>query len=330
MFQLSGRMRRRWPVVHRWTGRVYLVFVATCMGAALTFLVKAPVVDHWGGPEFDLQLWALALGTLTTAALGFVAIRRRNIVAHQAWMGINIALMLTAPLLRVFWIGLKPIWPNADLLGNLGGGSISLAIVAPAGGAIAFMLTRPRRASGAPAPHAANTYRRLIAVAVIATTVLVVRYTRLPTQLPREMLSVYLVPWIAAAAVCAIGAHRSHRETRYSTEKHWRTLLTGFALVPVAVNIMWLAGTIAVNNMDAYLAATMVASSVPILIAFAIVVADATKRPAPKQAEQPPRAPARRSSTPADAHHRRERTLSPRRRLETDRRAPSAQTRPSN
>jgi hypothetical protein len=305
IFQLSGRLRRRWPVAHRWTGRVYLVLVAISMVAALTFLITAGPADHFGAPAFDLQLWALALGTLGTAALGFVAIRRRNIVAHQAWMGMNIALMLTAPLLRVFWIGMKPVWPRADLLANLGAGAITLAIVAP----IAFMITRPRRAAGTPAIHAARTYGLIATTGAVATAVVAVRYAGLPGPFPREMLSVYLIPWAGATAACAIGAYRAHQDARFTAEKHWRILLTGLALVPVAINTMWLAATIAVNNMDAYLAAAMVASAAPIAIALAIVVTDASKRPERKPAHQPPptgrtllhHAPARAAEAPARA-----------------------------
>ncbi|MBH9879409.1 DUF2306 domain-containing protein, partial [Clostridioides difficile] len=93
------------PAVHRWVGRAYLAFMSVSMLTAIIFLVAAPYVGHFIGRAFDLQLWALALGTLGSAWYALYAIRNRDMTTHRAWMTYSIALMMTAPLLRVLWIG---------------------------------------------------------------------------------------------------------------------------------------------------------------------------------------------------------------------------------
>ena len=53
---------------------------------------------------FAIGLLALDLMVLLTAWLAYAAIRRREILKHQAWMAFNFGLILATPALRVLWI----------------------------------------------------------------------------------------------------------------------------------------------------------------------------------------------------------------------------------
>lgn len=273
MFQFSARLRQRYPAVHRWMGRVYMVLMTLAMIGSLSFLVRTHPVPVWGGLAFDLQLWALALSTLASGWLAFWAIRHRYVVTHQAWIGVNIALMLTAPLLRVFWIGIGPLWHKADLLSNLGAGSISLTIVAPGGAAIAFMLARarlPLQSSAAPDGSATGSLRiALLAVAGIAVFALHCR--TLPASFPYVLLSLHLVPLVGYFLLCWIGYANARSKEQAFAAWQWRVLVIGAASVPIAVNLAWWAAELVLAPDDAFLASTMIAAAAPIFLSIAVV-----------------------------------------------------------
>jgi uncharacterized membrane protein len=83
-FQFSARLRRRRPDWHRRSGRILVAAGLTVAGSGLWMTLFYP-----GAPGGDL-LWAIRLlvGSAIAASivLGFTAIRRRDIVAHRAWM----------------------------------------------------------------------------------------------------------------------------------------------------------------------------------------------------------------------------------------------------
>ncbi|HJR38987.1 MAG TPA: DUF2306 domain-containing protein [Nocardioidaceae bacterium] len=83
-FQFSARLRRRRPGWHRSAGRVLV-------GAGLLVAVSGlwMTLFYTGAPGGEL-LWTVRLvvcsAMVTSIMLGFTAIRRRDIVAHRAWM----------------------------------------------------------------------------------------------------------------------------------------------------------------------------------------------------------------------------------------------------
>jgi uncharacterized membrane protein len=83
-FQFSARLRRRRPGWHRSAGRVLV-------GAGLLVAVSGlwMTLFYTGAPGGEL-LWTVRLvvcsAMVTSIVLGFTAIRRRDIVAHRAWM----------------------------------------------------------------------------------------------------------------------------------------------------------------------------------------------------------------------------------------------------
>lgn len=80
MIQLTPQIRRRWPAVHRWTGRAFLV---TAMGAAIAGLVMSWFAKSAGNGSIALSLDAVLI--LTFAALAWRKAVVRDIASHRKW-----------------------------------------------------------------------------------------------------------------------------------------------------------------------------------------------------------------------------------------------------
>lgn len=94
-FQFGPRFRRRHPGWHRRAGRVLTVAGLSVAGSALwmtLFYVPQPGTGHL---LYVLRL-GFGSGMAACLVLGFTAIRRRDIVAHQAWMIRAYAIALAA------------------------------------------------------------------------------------------------------------------------------------------------------------------------------------------------------------------------------------------
>jgi hypothetical protein len=96
-FQFLRPLRQRFPVVHRWMGRVY---VAACLvgGVAAGLIALFTTSGLVAGTGF----LAAAIAWLACTVLAFVAVRRRNFVAHQRWMTRSYAIAFGAVTLRMY------------------------------------------------------------------------------------------------------------------------------------------------------------------------------------------------------------------------------------
>lgn len=130
VFQLTRWSRRRIGV-HRVTGRLQATLAVVAMLAAMAYLVLVGPRGTFDGPAFYLQLWALAIGTLSGTVLGVAAARQGQIAMHRVLMAYAFALLCTAPFLRVLYILLGMAWPDVTQeVTNLAGGCIE-AVWAP-------------------------------------------------------------------------------------------------------------------------------------------------------------------------------------------------------
>lgn len=146
VFQLSSRSRKR-IAVHRRLGRILVPTVIVAMIAAMTFLAIVGPSGTFDGPAFTLQLWGLAIGTTAGAVLGWLAIRRRQIGAHQIMMSYMFALLCTAPFLRLGYLLFGLAWPHeTQEISNLAGAAV-LAYLAPSSAfVVAAFVPSPRSA----------------------------------------------------------------------------------------------------------------------------------------------------------------------------------------
>nr|WP_193312800.1 DUF2306 domain-containing protein [Georgenia subflava] len=104
-FQFSPNIRRRWPRWHRGAGRVLVVAGLTVAGSALWMAQFYPRIEGSGDLLYLFRM-AFATAMVVSIVLAFVAIRRREIARHRAWMTRAYALGLGAGT-QVFtlWIG---------------------------------------------------------------------------------------------------------------------------------------------------------------------------------------------------------------------------------
>jgi uncharacterized membrane protein len=114
--QLLPAVRRRWPVFHRWNGRVYLTAVAVLCTAGL---VMQATRANASGPLF---LTSQSLNVAVVAACAWLAVRAaraRRLDAHRRW-ALRLYLAASAAwffrIVLMFWIVANqgPRWFDAD------------------------------------------------------------------------------------------------------------------------------------------------------------------------------------------------------------------------
>ena len=159
-WQFVRGLRSRWPRVHRVVGRVYvLAVVATGVGG----LLLAPTT--YTGGLAGLAFALLAVGTLGSTAMAFVAIRRRQIARHRAWMTRSYAFIFTGASFRLGLVLLPALglsFDTAYVVGAWIAWPINLAVAE-------VLLRRRRRPSRRAASAQVPAARRPAAEDVVVT-----------------------------------------------------------------------------------------------------------------------------------------------------------------
>jgi hypothetical protein len=96
-FQFLKPLQTRWPQVHRWLGRFYLLGILLGGTAGLYIAFYA-----YAGVAASLGFAALAVLWLATGFMGYQTIRARDFAAHRDWMIRNFALTFAAVTLRLW------------------------------------------------------------------------------------------------------------------------------------------------------------------------------------------------------------------------------------
>ncbi|MBL8630352.1 MAG: DUF2306 domain-containing protein, partial [Rhodospirillaceae bacterium] len=96
LFQMSQRLRSKRPGIHRWIGRI-TVPIAVFSGSAGLLLA----VYSFGGWITHIGFGLLAVGTITCPILGWLAMRRKDVKAHRAWMTRTFLFLFSAVTLRI-------------------------------------------------------------------------------------------------------------------------------------------------------------------------------------------------------------------------------------
>ena len=106
-WQLLPGLRRRWPGLHRWGGRLY---AGSCL---ISGIAAYPVAfGTVAGPVAAAGFAAMATAWLGATALAWQAIRARRVAEHRRWMIRSFALTFSAVTLRLLL--LFPLgWPDA-------------------------------------------------------------------------------------------------------------------------------------------------------------------------------------------------------------------------
>jgi len=98
LLQWSTRLRRRWPRLHRWLGRVYLTIGVMIGGSAAPWLS----FHAYGGIVARAGFAVASVVWLYLSTQAFLAIRRGDVRAHRVWMMRSLAMALAAVTLRVY------------------------------------------------------------------------------------------------------------------------------------------------------------------------------------------------------------------------------------
>lgn len=96
LLQFNRGIRTRWPHVHRWIGRLYVLGALAVGGAGLYLAAYSA-----GGWVTHAGFGALALGVLFTTSMAYVYARRRDFRTHSRWMLRSYALFFAAVTLRI-------------------------------------------------------------------------------------------------------------------------------------------------------------------------------------------------------------------------------------
>jgi uncharacterized membrane protein len=99
-YQFIQKRRQRYLNLHRWLGRFYVIAVLISGTAGLYIAFYAT-----GGLISILGFGLLALCWLFSDVMGYVAIRKLDVLSHKKWMIRNYALTFAAVTLRV-WLPL--------------------------------------------------------------------------------------------------------------------------------------------------------------------------------------------------------------------------------
>ncbi len=102
-FQFMPALRKRRPVLHRWTGRIFL---ADAFLVGITALVMSPQMAIGGALE-TTTTFVFGILFLISLALAFAAIRARRIAEHRRWMirayAIGLGVATVRPIVGVFF-----------------------------------------------------------------------------------------------------------------------------------------------------------------------------------------------------------------------------------
>jgi hypothetical protein len=100
-FQFLNRLRARWPKVHRWTGRFYLIGIL--LGGTAGFYMA---FYAYAGVAASLGFATLALAWLFTAWMAYRTIRAGDKRVHRQWIIRNFSLTFAAVTLRLWMMPL--------------------------------------------------------------------------------------------------------------------------------------------------------------------------------------------------------------------------------
>jgi hypothetical protein len=103
-FQFSAGFRRRRPGWHRVAGRLLVVLGLIVASSALWLTISTPRFEGSGDLYFLLRL-VFGSAMALSIVLGFLAIRRRDVTRHRAWMIRAYAIALAAGA-QVFTLGI--------------------------------------------------------------------------------------------------------------------------------------------------------------------------------------------------------------------------------
>ena len=113
MFQFDPRLRRSHPVLHRWSGRVFLSLVVVVSVTALIMGLSYP----FGGPTEGVFVMTVCVLLLWFASNAWREVRRRRFAQHREWMIRTLGLCFFISVQRLIYIPfvVATDWPDPEI-----------------------------------------------------------------------------------------------------------------------------------------------------------------------------------------------------------------------
>lgn len=270
--QFSTRFRSRLRR-HRIVGRIAVTLALVGMVGAAAYLLSVGPRGTFDGPGFWIQLWGLAIGTAVAVSLGFVAAFKRQIAMHSALMALGFALLLTAPLLRIFYLLLGNAWPEVTQLETNFAGAAFLGTWAPLG---AFLAARSQDLRVRPSPRIRPLPGRwvevvVLAAAVVTTPVLVTRYADALGQVDRITVT-GLVGFVAGLLVAVANLVSARRSDAFVAAEEWRVITLSLVATPPFALALWAVYDVWFTTGDAFLGTLLTGQALPLYLGFLVIV----------------------------------------------------------
>jgi hypothetical protein len=113
MLQFTPGLRRSHPVLHRWSGRVFLSLVLVVSATALIMGLSYP----FGGPTEGIFVMTVSVLLLWFGTNAWRAVRRRRFVEHREWMVRTLGLCFFITVQRLIYIvaAVASGWPDPEI-----------------------------------------------------------------------------------------------------------------------------------------------------------------------------------------------------------------------
>jgi len=115
--QASRRLRQRWPLLHRWSGRLFVLVGLSLCATAVLMNIRFPLV---GGLLKRTVIYVMCAAQLATMALGIRAIRRRDVSGHRKWMVRAMGVALSSGSAGVFVVPFYLMGEMTDIVVGVG------------------------------------------------------------------------------------------------------------------------------------------------------------------------------------------------------------------
>lgn len=180
-FQFWPGFRRKHRKIHRILGVTYILTAFTSMSMSSYYLLNNKVADTYSQYAFHMGLSFLVVLSIFSISMAGYSIYKKNIAAHLGWQAIAFGCFLTAPIQRIYWIGMAPFAESASF--NEMNIIVNVSLVAQAM-LVAYLLFYFNRASSplrsAPVNNHSvgkdSRFEKLFGYSVIAITVFILFY----------------------------------------------------------------------------------------------------------------------------------------------------------
>ncbi len=165
--QLVGALRKRWPALHRWSGRVYASAAVLAGAGGLVFILAKGTI---GGTPMDIAFAIYGLALILAAGNAVRHARARRFDAHRAWAIRLFALVVGSWLYRIEYTAWRVFAGGIGHTATFDGpfDTVMLYFFFVPNLLLAETFLRARRARAAPALQAAAVLTMLGAAAMLA------------------------------------------------------------------------------------------------------------------------------------------------------------------